>query len=386
MRPRRGAAYASSWLCSVKLRVATLLLFVGAAALAAPSAEPADDPTEDAVSDDSRELVELKGTGQAATPAATDLAAASPAVPGYAAPTPLGYPAAQPAPSGPDFDTLLAALEREEKLTAKNLADLATDAEDARRRTIARGRAYVRKSRAGLLPVGGGFDELVNHASRLERLRRALERDVAAEKALARKRSQLSKRLADLRARKGPLEIQARATSLQRAALLAQQDRSLAFERAFSGAGSWGHTAIYGADPAGAAAAPSNEAAAFGAMKGRLPFPLPGRAEARKASRGGGGPGLEMTAPKGSPVRAVYKGRVAFADQYPDYGRTVIVNHGGNYYTVSAGLDTFAVKAGDDVTSGDRLGTVGDDGRGPMLYIEVRSGADSLDPNDWFGI
>src|SRR5690606_13650190 len=153
----------------------------------------------------------------------------------------------QPAPSGPDFDTLLAALDREEKLTAKNLSDLATEAEEARRRTIARGRAYVRKSRAGLLPVGGGFDELVNHASRLERQRRALKSDVAAEKALAKKRRSLSKRLADLRARKGPLEIQARATSLQRAALLAQQDRSLAVERAFAGAGAWGHTAIYGA-------------------------------------------------------------------------------------------------------------------------------------------
>ncbi|MEZ4370715.1 MAG: peptidoglycan DD-metalloendopeptidase family protein [Polyangiaceae bacterium] len=354
----------------MKFRIAFSLLFlsVGAVALAAPSAP---DPV-----------------GTLGDP--IDVPAAP--APGYAPPPP-GYAYANPgqqaaAPAGqPDFEALLAQLNREEKATEKALNDLGAEAENARRRTIARGRAYVRKSRAGLLPVGGGFDELVNHASRLERLRRALERDLSAEKALIKKRSKLSKRLADLRARKGPLEAQARITSQQRAALLAQQDRASAFERAFSNSvGSWDNTAIYGADPGSPGAGPSQEASAFGALKGRLPFPLPGRANVRKASRGGGGPGLEMTAPKGAPVRAVYKGRVAFADEYPDYGRTVILEHGGGYYTVSAGLDSFAVKVGDDVSSGDRLGTVGDDGRGAMLYFEVRDGADPLQPSEWFGL
>ncbi|MEZ4232897.1 MAG: peptidoglycan DD-metalloendopeptidase family protein [Polyangiaceae bacterium] len=352
----------------MKVRIAFSLLFlsVGAVALAAPSS-PDPVATDDAA-------LQAPSPGYVAPP------------PGYASPS-YAAPAQRPAAGQPDFEALLAQLNREEKATEKALNDLAAEAESARRRTIARGRAYVRKSRAGLLPVGGGFDELVNHASRLERLRRALERDVAAEKALTRKRSKLSKRLADLRARKGPLEAQARITSQQRAALLAQQDRAAAFERAFSNSvGSWDNTAIYGADPGSPGAGPSMEAAAFGAMKGRLPFPLPGRAQVRKASRGGGGPGLEMTAPKGAPVRAVYKGRVAFADQYPDYGHTVILEHGGGYYTVSAGLESFAVKVGDDVSSGDRLGTVGDDGRGPMLYFEVREGSDPLQPSEWFGL
>lgn len=346
---------------------------MGAVALAAPSA-PDPAPAGDELADEPTETSVAPGYAAAAAPP-----------PGYA----YANPGTAQVPAGqPDFEALLAQLNREEKATEKALNDLAAEAESARRRTIARGRVYVRKSRAGLLPVGGGFDELVNHASRLERLRRALERDVAAEKALTRKRSKLSKRLADLRARKGPLEAQARVTSQQRAALLAQQDRAAAFERAFSNSvGSWDNTAIYGADPGSApGAGPSVEAAAFGAMKGRLPFPLPGRANVRKASRGGGGPGLEMTAPKGAPVRAVYKGRVAFADEYPDYGRTVILEHGGGYYTVSAGLDTYAVKVGDDVSSGDRLGTVGDDGRGSMLYFEVREGSDPLQPSEWFGL
>ncbi len=78
-------------------------------------------------------------------------------------------------------------------------------------------------------------------------------------------------------------------------------------------------------------------------MKGRLPFPLPGRAEIRSARRpGADGPGLEMRVPRGSPVRAVYAGRVAFADSYAAYGKTIILDHGNSYYTVSANLEDIA--------------------------------------------
>ena len=45
-----------------------------------------------------------------------------------------------------------------------------------------------------------------------------------------------------------------------------------------------------------------------------------------------------MFAPAGSVVRAVQAGRVAFADTYAAYGRTVILDHGAGYYTVSANL------------------------------------------------
>jgi septal ring factor EnvC (AmiA/AmiB activator) len=122
-------------------------------------------------------------------------------------------------------------------------------------------------------------------------------------------------------------------------------------------------------------------------MKGRLPFPLPGRTEIQSARRSGSdGPGLEMRAPRGTPVRAVYGARVAFADEYSAYGRTVILEHGDGYYTVSANLDEIAVRVGDDVAAGSRLGTVGDTGSGPMLYLEVRRGTETLDPAAWFGI
>lgn len=86
-------------------------------------------------------------------------------------------------------------------------------------------------------------------------------------------------------------------------------------------------------------------------------------------------------------VRAVFGGRVAFADEYADYGRTVILDHGEGYYTVSANLGVIEVKVGEDVAAGARLGALGAGvaGRGE-LYFEVRRGNDTLSPTEWFGL
>jgi murein hydrolase activator len=280
-----------------------------------------------------------------------------------------------------DLERVLGELERDERSLKKELEQIGRDSDAAHGRALVRGRAYVRLVRAGLLPIGGGFEQVVDHASKIERLRRALSREVELESKLAQRRIELGKKLGELRARRDPLEAQHRALAQARDVLLAAQDRALAFERAFSSSPS--HTAIYG----GAPADPSDSSGGFAATKGRLPFPLPGRTEIHSARRPGTeGPGLEMRAPRGTPVRAVFGGNVAFADEYSAYGRTVIVEHGDGYYTVSANLDEIAVRTGDEVTAGSRLGTVGDTGSGSMLYFEIRAGSDGLDPAEWFGI
>jgi septal ring factor EnvC (AmiA/AmiB activator) len=291
---------------------------------------------------------------------------------------------ADPLPTVPEeIERSLAAIERAERSLKKELDQLAVQSEKLRVRTIARGRAYVRLARAGLLPVGAGFEALVDHASKLERMHRALERDLGAERALIRQRIAIGKQLDALRVKRGPLEVQAQAMTEARTALMAAQDRRLAFERAFESAGDSAHTAVYGAGvgPAG----PSDADSDFARLKGRLPMPLTGRSEVRAGQRADG-PGLEMRAPRGTPVRAVAAGRIAFADLYADYGRTVIVDHGDQHYTVSANLDEISVRVGDDVSTGTRLGAVGDVGRGAMLYFEIRVGSENVDPSDWFGI
>jgi septal ring factor EnvC (AmiA/AmiB activator) len=85
-------------------------------------------------------------------------------------------------------------------------------------------------------------------------------------------------------------------------------------------------------------------------------------------------------------VRAAFAGRVAFADRYGPYGRIVILDHGDHFYTVSGDLDEIDVKIGQDTAAGERLGTVGDDGQGAMLYFEVRHGSQTVPPAAWLGL
>jgi murein hydrolase activator len=283
---------------------------------------------------------------------------------------------------GGDVERRLASLERDEATAKQELADLSRESELLKARTLARGRAYARLARAGLLPVGGGFHAFVEHVARLERLHRALSRDLAQERQVAGQRAALAKQLSSITARRGPLLAEQRTLADAQTALLAARDRDQAFERAFMGGGFDDHTAVYGAPPSSLAAASSG----FAALKGSLPFPLSGRSEIRSAHRNGSGPGLTMRAPGGAVVRAVFPGRVAFADSYADYGRTVILDHGGGYYTVSANLAEIEVKVGDDVKGGARMATLSGGSAGSTLYFEVRIGQETADPAEWFGI
>jgi septal ring factor EnvC (AmiA/AmiB activator) len=94
--------------------------------------------------------------------------------------------------------------------------------------------------------------------------------------------------------------------------------------------------------------------------------------------------GIEIEAPVDTPVRAVYDGTVAFADQFLGYGLMVIVDHGGKNHTLYAHLAESRVQPGQHVSAGDVVGTVGASGvEGPGLYFEIRSQGKPQDPQDW---
>lgn len=318
----------------------------------------------------------------------------------------LLLPALAPAasPQGPlpkpatlaDIDHAMSDLgEREHDLQTR-LERAKLEADQLHARSVARGRAYVRIARSGLLPVSGGFDALVQHATRLERLRRALLRDLQQEEQNAKLRQQLAQKLSSLADTNAALGRERGSFARSHAAIQAAEEREQAFQRAFMGV-SWSpgpHTAVYGADLEGnGSVLPEGGLAA---LKGRLPFPIAGRAEVRKVARSARrGPGLEMMTHLGAPARAIYPGRIAFADGYSDYGKTVIVDHGGGYYSVSANLSEIAVAVGQEVAFGERLGSVASspekgDSRGStvpgLLYFELRVAGDTRDPSDWFGI
>ena len=96
--------------------------------------------------------------------------------------------------------------------------------------------------------------------------------------------------------------------------------------------------------------------------------------------------GVDFEVPRGTAVRAVAAGRVRFAGWFRGYGRLVLIDHGGDFFTVSSHLDRIEVEAGREVAAGQTIGTAGESGSllGPRLYFELRRGAEALDPAPWF--
>jgi len=96
-------------------------------------------------------------------------------------------------------------------------------------------------------------------------------------------------------------------------------------------------------------------------------------------------PGLDIDAPEGSPFRAVFDGRIAYAAPLHGYGLTVVIDHGQGIASVYAHAGVLEVAAGDKVARGEELGRVGDSGslRGPYLYFELREGGKPCDPRGW---
>jgi septal ring factor EnvC (AmiA/AmiB activator) len=96
--------------------------------------------------------------------------------------------------------------------------------------------------------------------------------------------------------------------------------------------------------------------------------------------------GVTIRSAEGTPVRAVYNGKVIFADWFRGYGRIVILDHGGGYYTLYGHLSRIMVEMAQEVTTDDVVGHVGDSGslEGPALYFEIRNGGKPVDPGPWF--
>jgi murein hydrolase activator len=286
------------------------------------------------------------------------------------------------------LDRRIADLDATEQSDKQELSRIGAQLGSEHTRVVVRGRAFYKLTRAGLLPVGGGFGELVSYAMRVERARRVLESDVEDEAHLRSRAAELARELERVARDRVALASQRTEMDAARLAMEDERRRQSAFDKAFeSSTGAGDYVAVYGGAGGPSPAEPAEAAPGFPAARGHLLFPVAGRAEVRPAHREGtDGPGLEVRAPVGAVVRAVYPGRVAFADRYGPYGRIVILDHGDHYYSVSGDLDEIDVKIGQDVGAGDRIGTVGDDGQGPMLYFEVRHGSQTIAPGPWLGL
>jgi murein hydrolase activator len=127
---------------------------------------------------------------------------------------------------------------------------------------------------------------------------------------------------------------------------------------------------------------------AFEKVRGRLNWPVAGKITARFGQSRGGGlkwNGVMIESARGTPVKALYDGRVAYADWLPGMGLLVIVDHGG-YMSLYAHNEQIYKAVGTRVSGGDAIATVGDTGGRsvPGLYLEIRRGSKAVDPVPWF--
>lgn len=127
----------------------------------------------------------------------------------------------------------------------------------------------------------------------------------------------------------------------------------------------------------------------FSEHKGKLTWPVAGTLLHDFGQPRVGGKvkwnGVVLGAPRGREVRAIYHGRVAFADWLAGMGLLVIIDHGENYMTLYGYNETILKNAGDWVAPGDVIATVGDSGGQSQasLYFELRRGKRPVNPRRW---
>lgn len=92
--------------------------------------------------------------------------------------------------------------------------------------------------------------------------------------------------------------------------------------------------------------------------------------------------GVDLIAPRDTPVRAAKGGTVVYAGRNDGFGKLVILDHGGGLETYYAHLRRIGVALGERVARGGRIGLVGSTGNssGPHLHFEIRVRDASVDP------
>lgn len=119
--------------------------------------------------------------------------------------------------------------------------------------------------------------------------------------------------------------------------------------------------------------------------KGRNGFvwPIRGKLTSKFGPRGKSfHDGVDISAPKGTPIRAIQKGTVLFSDKLRGYGNIVIIRHPGRYVSVYAHNRKNLARKGQRVAQWQVIGEVGSTGKvtGPHLHLEIRRNNVARDP------
>lgn len=131
--------------------------------------------------------------------------------------------------------------------------------------------------------------------------------------------------------------------------------------------------------------------AEFAGNKGRLPWPASGPVVDKfgqhyhpvfKSVKLPFNNGINIALSPGTPVKAVFNGTVKQIVVMPGYNKCVLVQH-GNYFSFYCKLDSVSVKAGDKISTGDIIGTVGTIDNMTQLHFQIWQGTRPQNPELW---
>jgi septal ring factor EnvC (AmiA/AmiB activator) len=297
---------------------------------------------------------------------------------------------------------VLAALQRIGRRPAPALILRSEDALDAVRSAILLG--------AVIPGLRGEADALVADLAELQRVRDeiAAERETLAQNRAALEEDRLRiTALGEERRRQQVENEKALESERSRAQVLARQVETVAelvtrMEQEIESAARAAETARREAEARSARVAltdPTRIAPAipFASAKGRLALPVAGtrvREFGAPDGLGGSEKGLLIATRPGAQVTAPCDGWVVFAGTFRSYGQLLIINPGGGYHVLLAGMERITATLGQFVVTGEPVAVMGDGPRTasavtlgssqPILHVEFRKDGNSIDSAPWW--
>ena len=153
--------------------------------------------------------------------------------------------------------------------------------------------------------------------------------------------------------------------------------------------------------PSGASLIPGNAgrikpAIPFASAQGKLPLPAQGRralAFGDRTQYGGQSKGMVIETRYAAQITSPCDGWVVYAGEFRSYGQLLIINAGGGYHVLLAGLSQIDVRSGQFVLAAEPVGTMSGGQKntpssaqisGPVLYVEFRKDGRPIDPDPWW--
>jgi murein hydrolase activator len=138
-------------------------------------------------------------------------------------------------------------------------------------------------------------------------------------------------------------------------------------------------------------------AIAFANARGHLQFPVNGvpiRAFGAPDGVGGTQKGLSIATHSSAQITAPCDGWVVYAGPFRSYGQLLILNAGGGYHVLLAGMERISVDLGQFVLTGEPVAVMGGQpqisaavatgSKKPVLYVEFRKDGTPIDPSPWW--